>query len=138
MKKIEFVNARDIAFRKVSNFAPESFLKLLSDEEHKTEVKTHFPGGGDRLYLIEVKEVPDAQATHDAHEKDEIFCVLEGEMHFGSRICAAGDSISILGGTLYTFRTGPKGCRYLKFTGTADYSFITRDQYRDRNPAIEN
>jgi len=133
MKKIEFVHSKDIGFRKVSDFAPETFLELLSKEERETEVRTHFPGGDGRLFLMEIKDVPNTQATHHAHEKDEIFFVLEGEMHFGSRICSAGDSMHILGGTLYAFRTGPTGCRYLKFTGTADNSFITKDQCQNKN-----
>ena len=135
MKRIEFSHGKDIASRTVSDFAPESFLSVLSKEEQATEVKTHFPGGEDRLFLIEVKEVPNAQATLHAHEKDEIFFVLDGEMHFGNRRCSAGDSIHIMAGTLYTFRTGPSGCRYLKFTGSADNSFITKDKYQDKYPS---
>lgn len=134
MKSIEFAFAKDIASRKVSDFAPASFLQVLNKEERETEVKTHFPGGADRLFLMEVKEVPNMQSTLHAHEKDEIFFVLDGELHFGNRICSAGDSISILGGTLYTFTTGPHGCRYLKFTGAADSSFITKDRYQAKDP----
>lgn len=129
MKRIEFVHAQAIPLRKVADFAPESFLNILSAEERETEVRTHFPGGADRLFLLEVKDVPNMQSTHHAHEKDEIFFILEGEMHFGNRVCAAGDSIQILAGTLYTFRTGPSGCRYLKFTATADSSFITKERF---------
>jgi len=129
MKKIEFGH-KETAFRKVSDFAPATFLDTLSKEERETEVRTHFPGGDDRLFLMEIKDVPNMQSTHHAHEKDEIFFVLEGEMHFGNRVCSAGDSIHIVGGTLYTFKIGPAGCRYLKFTGTADNSFITKDRYR--------
>lgn len=132
MKKIEFSHSRNIAFRRVADFAPDSFLGILSEEERQTEVRTHFPGTQDRLFLMEIKDVPNTQSTHHAHERDEIFFILEGEMHFGSRVCSAGDSVQILGGTLYTFRTGPEGCRYLKFTATADNSFIPRDQLQDR------
>ncbi len=134
MKNIQFAFSKDIICRKVADFAPAGFLKLLSTEESETEVKTHFPGGEHRLFLMEVKDVPNAQATLHAHEKDEIFFILEGELHFGNRICSAGDSVSILAGTFYTFRTGPDGCRYLKFTGAADNSFITKDQYQANAP----
>lgn len=136
MKRIEFAHSKDIAPRTVSDFAPASFLSLLSKEEQQTQVKTHFPGGEGRLFLMEIQDVPNAQATLHAHEKDEIFFVLEGEMHFGSRICSAGDSISILAGTLYTFRAGPNGCRYLKFTAAADNSFVTKEQYQERPAAF--
>lgn len=129
MKKIEFVHARDVAFRKVADFAPQSFLETLSKDDQETEVRTHFAGAADRLFLMEIKEVPNAQTVLHAHEKDEIFFVLEGEMRFGQRTCVAGDSVHICGGTLYTFRAGPNGCRYLKFTGSADHSFIPKDHY---------
>lgn len=138
MKKIEFVHSKDLTFRKVSDFVPESFLKLLSPGDRTAEVKTHFPGSEDRLFLIEVKEIPNAQAAHHAHEKEEIFFVLEGEMHFGNRICSTGDSINILGGTLYTFKAGPNGCRYLKFTGTADSSYISKEQYQANQPGTDH
>lgn len=129
MKKIEFFHAKDEPFRKVVDFAPESFLCVLNAAERQTEVKTHFSGGAEQPLLMEIKDVPDMQATHHAHEKNEIFFVLEGELHFGNHVCTAGDSISILAHTLYTFRTGSTGCRYLKFTGAADNSFITKDRF---------
>ena len=133
MKKIEFFHAKDLPFRKVADFAPAGFLNALSEAERQTEVKTHFSGSADQPFLMEIKDVPNMQATHHAHEKNEIFFVLEGELHFGQHICVAGDSISILANTLYTFRTGPAGCRYLKFTGEADNSFIMKDRYQAMN-----
>jgi len=133
MKAVEFVHSKDVAFRKVSEFAPQEFLDLLSRDDHETEVGFHFRGSEDRLCLIELKEIPNARAAHHAHEKDEIFFILEGQLIFGNRVCSAGDSISILGGTVYTFTTGPSGCRYLKFTGSADDSYITKARHQQKD-----
>jgi len=131
MKTVEFFHTKDAAFRKVSDFAPPGFLEVLSTDDREAQVKTHFKGSDDCLSLIEIKEIPFAKGALHAHEKDEIFHVLEGELRFGNRVCAAGDSICILGGTLYSFTAGSAGCRYLKFTGSADSSFISRDRYRE-------
>ncbi len=128
MKKIEFFHSAARAFRKVSAFAPQSFLDLMTDSDKQTEVKTHFAGDEAKLALMEIKETPNGYATLHSHEKEEIFHVLEGELHFGNHICAAGDSINIAAHTQYTFKTGPDGCRYLKFTASADHSFIVAAQ----------
>jgi quercetin dioxygenase-like cupin family protein len=133
MKAVEFVHSEDIAFRTVSSFASEEFLRLLSKDDREAQVKVHFQGSEDRLSLLEIKEIPNAKGALHAHEKDEIFYVVEGELLFGNRVCTAGDSISILAGTLYGFSAGPNGCRYLKFTGVADKSFIPADRYKQRS-----
>lgn len=124
MNKIEFFRARDSDFRTVGNFAPDSFLNAMTDSDKLTQVKTHFSGDESRLALMEIVEVANAQATLHSHEKEEIFHVLEGELQFGNRICSAGDSINIVSGVQYTFKAGPSGCRYLKFTASADHSFV--------------
>jgi mannose-6-phosphate isomerase-like protein (cupin superfamily) len=124
MKTIEFFHAEGKPFRTVSAFAPASVLELMTDSDKHTEVKTHFPGNEAKLALMEIREAPNGQATLHSHTQEEIFHVLEGELHFGHRVCVAGDSIDIAAATPYTFRTGPQGCRYLKFTAAADPSFI--------------
>ena len=122
MKKIEFFKSRENTFRKVSEFAPPAFLEKLSESDRETEVKTHFSGENGCLALMELQEIPNAEAVLHYHDKEEIFFVLDGEMHFGNRIFRAGDSIRIDAGVQYKFRTGPNGLRYLKFTATADHS----------------
>jgi hypothetical protein len=91
---------------------PKSFLDALSKSDGEAQVKIHYQDGENRLSLIEIKEIPNAKGVFHTH--------------------AAGDSISILGGTLYSFSAGPSGCRYLKFNDSADTSFITKDQYQQR------
>jgi quercetin dioxygenase-like cupin family protein len=127
MKTVEFFHDQHVSFCTVKDFAPPNFLAVLNKDDHETQVRAHFAGGDDKLYLMEIKEIPSAKGTLHAHEEDEIFYVAEGEMHFGHRVCRAGDSISIQANTLYAFKAGPQGCRCLKFTAGVDPSFITKD-----------
>lgn len=128
MKMIEFFHSKDAPFRTVSAFAPENMLDAMTDSDKHTKVKTHFPGNEAKLSLMEINETPNGQATLHSHAQEEIFYVLEGEMRFGQHVCKAGDSINIAANTQYTFKTGPEGCRYLKFTASADHSFIVANK----------
>ena len=53
--------------------------------------------------------------------------MVEGELHFGRRVCGPGSSFFIPGNTLYGFRAGPQGCRYLNFRAQADSTYFTKD-----------
>lgn len=120
MKNIEFFKTDETPFRKVSDFAPIDFVKTLSETDAQTEIKKHFSGDDGKLALMEIKEVSDAESVLHYHDESEIFFVLEGDMYFGNRKCSEGDSIYIAAGTQYKFKTGPNGCRYLKFNAQAD------------------
>ncbi len=122
MSDIEFFKASEHAFRRVRDFAPLEFLESLSDTDADAEVKTHFPGDQDKLALLEIREVPHGESVLHYHNESEIFYVVEGELHFGRRVCVAGDSVHIAAGTRYKFKVGPNGVRYLKFTAVADSS----------------
>ena len=75
MKAVEFMHSKDLSFRKVSDFASQEFLNLLSKDDREAQVKVHFQGSEDRLSLLEIKEIPNAKGTLHAHDKDEIFFV---------------------------------------------------------------
>ena len=123
MKRIEIFHAQPVPYRVVRNFAPQSFLDAMTESDHQTQIKTHFPGTDNKLSLLEIVEIPHAKSTVHSHEQDEIFYIVSGELNFGNQVCAAGDSIRILADTVYTFTAGDTGCRYVKFTATADHSF---------------
>ena len=55
--------------------------------------------------------------------------ILEGEIIFGNRSFGPGSTISIPGNTLYGFRAGPEGLRFLNFRPRADTTFITKEQF---------
>jgi quercetin dioxygenase-like cupin family protein len=84
-------------------------------------------GGPGKLQLFEIQLEPGLEVTTHAHADDEIVFVVDGELHFGRRVCGAGSSFFIPGGTLYGFRAGPEGCRYLNFRAQADSTFFSKE-----------
>ena len=120
--KFQHSKHSDLSFSRVKDFVPQEFLNLLSESDREAQIAMHFTGQGG-LALMEIIEDPNGSATLHSHDQEEIFYVLEGELLFGKRVCKAGDSINIKAGTQYTFKTGAQGCRYLKFTASADNSF---------------
>jgi hypothetical protein len=53
--------------------------------------------------------------------------VIEGEMHFGNRVCTPGTTVYIPGRSLYAWSAGPDGLRFLNFRGGGDYTYITKE-----------
>ena len=47
----------------------------------------------------------------------------------GRRVCGGGSSFFIPGNTLYGFRAGSAGCRYLNFRARADTTFFTKEDF---------
>ena len=86
----------------------------------KGESRFHHPGSPDELQLFEVVFPPDTEITPHAHDEDEIVYVLEGELHLGARVLTPGMSVYIPGRTLYGFRAGPEGLRFLNFRPRED------------------
>ena len=83
-----------------------------------------------RLQLFEIRLEPGLEIGTHAHADDEIVAVVEGELHVGRRVCGAGSSIFIPGNTLYGFRAGPDGCRYLNFRAEADSTYLHEGRHR--------
>jgi hypothetical protein len=79
--------------------------------------------------MFEVRIPPDTVVEPHAHRSDEIIYVLSGELRLGARVVAPGDSVYIGGMTLYGFRTGHEGVRFLDFRATKDASVIWKDEY---------
>ena len=63
-----------------------------------------------------------------AHHEDEIVFVLEGEMHFGNRVLHPGECAMIPKFTLYSFRAGPEGLRFLNIRPRANGVYISKDE----------
>jgi len=82
-----------------------------------------FTGSDDEPQLFEVFLPPNYVVEPHAHSRDEIVSVIEGELDFGSRKLTAGGAVSVPANTLYGFRVGPDGARFLNFRsrGGADY-----------------
>jgi hypothetical protein len=50
--------------------------------------------------------------------------VVEGELRFGNRVVHTGSSVFIPATTLYEFRAGDAGARYLNFRPREDNSYL--------------
>jgi quercetin dioxygenase-like cupin family protein len=72
-------------------------------------------GGPSELELFEIRLNPNHENESHAHVEDEILYVLEGSLIFGRRELRAGSAVLIPGSTLYSFKTGENGARFLNF-----------------------
>ena len=86
-------------------------------------------GAPGKLQLFDLRLEPGLEISTHAHADDEIIAVMEGELHFVRRVCGAGSSFFIPGNTLYGFRAGSEGCRYLNFRASADTTFFTKEDF---------
>ena len=108
---------------------PEGPLRdKFSDGDLNNEVRMYHPGGPDTIQMIEMKVHPNEGPYPHAHAEDEIIYVLEGELHFGRRVLTTGCSVFIPGYTLYSFRAGPNGARFLNTRPRADATYITKEE----------
>lgn len=94
--------------------------------------------GGDRLLhpgvgspqLFEARIAPDEEISLHAHAEDEIIYILEGELQIGRKRLGPGASVFVAGNTLYGFRSGAAGVRFLNFRARGNTSFITEEEFR--------
>jgi hypothetical protein len=96
------------------------------------QVRYYFPGTEDTPALIEVNASPEKPSIPHAHYEHEIVYILEGSLILGRRVCGPGTAIHVPAETLYCFRVGPDGVRYLNFRPRADNSSISRDELMAR------
>ena len=124
---MRFFDPSAAEFMKPVDVYPDSLKARLTDAEvTDTSVRLHhgLPG---RLQLFEIQLEPGLEITTHAHADDEIIAVVEGELQVGRRVCGPGTSIFVPGNTLYGFRAGPEGCRYLNFRAQADSTYFSKD-----------
>ena len=127
MAAIRFFDPAETAFMKAADVYPDALKRRLTGAEVAgTSVRLH-QGVPGKLQLFEIRLEPNLQISTHAHADDEIVAVVEGELHVGRRVCGPGSSFFIPGNTLYGFRAGPQGCRYLNFRAEADSTYFTKD-----------
>jgi uncharacterized cupin superfamily protein len=76
-----------------------------------------------------VRVKPGGRTQAHAHAESEIIYVLSGDIEFGNRSFPAGSAINVPGNTLYSFRAGPNGLRFLNFRGRRDFTFISKADF---------
>jgi quercetin dioxygenase-like cupin family protein len=134
MARIKFSTA-DGPFRRIGDIAPAELAAKLSEGELAGETRSHHPGSEDRLQMFEVRAPAGASFNPHSHDEDEIILVVEGELHAGSHVLAAGESMYVPGGTVYAFRAGPEGLRFFNFRPRIDVTYRTPAETRGAAPA---
>jgi uncharacterized cupin superfamily protein len=127
MPAIRFFDPAETEFMKPVDVYPDSLKeRLTAAEVADTSIRLHhgLPG---KLQLFEIFLEPGLEISTHAHADDEIVVVTEGELQIGRRVCGPGSSFFIPGDTLYGFRAGTEGCRYLNFRAQADSTYFSKD-----------
>jgi quercetin dioxygenase-like cupin family protein len=119
-----FIRARDRRDRDRSNPAGPS-----DEEIDGTSIRFHHPGAADQPQLFEVRVDPGVEVSTHAHGEDEIIAVIEGELRLGAKVCRAGSSIFVEGRTLYGFKAGPEGARFLNFRPRVDHNYWNKQAF---------
>ena len=122
MAKIEFRRVDDLPYHRSKDVVPPELAAKLSGDELESRSRVHFPGDDERPQLFEVVAIPNAVFNAHAHDIDEIILVVDGELHAGSQVLHAGESMFVPGGTVYAFRAGPDGLRFFNFRPHADHT----------------
>ena len=129
MAKIEFRMLEDTPAFVLRDRIPAGPLRdHIGESELDNSVRMYFPGGSEQLQMFEAILEPNCGPDPHAHHEAEIVFVLEGEMHFGRRVLTPGSSAFIPAYTLYSFRAGPEGLRFLNFRARANGVFISKDE----------
>ena len=132
MAKITFVHPEEQKFIRTADLLLEERYARIraaaSESEQSGAVWFRHPGSDSELQLFEVRLGPNYIAAPHAHASDEIMVVVDGEMWFGAQRCGPGTSVSIPGNTLYGFKAGPNGARFMNFRPRRDETYITRDE----------
>ena len=102
---------------------------LEASEETMSAARFLHPGNDNELQVFEVRLRPDAEAAPHAHVNDEVILVTEGSITLGARAITPGWSVYIPAETLYGFKAGSEGARFLNFRATKDLSFITKEKF---------
>jgi quercetin dioxygenase-like cupin family protein len=129
MATVRIVEADSIAWQPVHEAVAPEVAARMSRAERDADVRIMHPGRDGELQLFEAHIAAGEEVSLHAHAADEIIYILAGELQIGRKHLGAGASVFIAGNTLYGFRAGPDGVRFLNFRGQANTSFITRDEF---------
>lgn len=124
-----------ISSREAARRFTDDVQASLTDAELGSAARHHHPGDDAHPQMFEVAMQPDQLIPAHAHECDEIILVLEGELLLGRQVLTAGASVFVPAGTLYSFRSGPAGLRFMNFRPRNDLSYITKPQFMERRSA---
>lgn len=112
-----------LTWRKIGDIPMGWMRDHIDPTELEGYLGFHETGDADVMQLMEMRLNPSTLIAPHSHGDDEIFYVVEGTLHWGEKTVAAGGSLYIPAGTVYSFRTGHAPARLLNFRARADHSF---------------
>ena len=112
-----------LSWRKIGDIPLGWMREHIDPTEQEGHLCFHEAGGEGAMQLMEMRLNPHTVIAPHSHDDDEIFYVAEGSLHWGDKALAAGGSLFIPAGTVYSFTTGDAPARLLNFRGRADHSF---------------
>jgi hypothetical protein len=139
MGQIRVVQADDAPWKAFDGGGRDEHRRWVDASEFDPRGTMRLPhdGADGTMYLHEARIPPDTEVRPHAHRTAEIIYVLEGELVFGAHVLGPGASVHITGMTLYGFRSGPEGVRFLNFRAGEDRSFITRRRFLEERAALD-
>ena len=131
MGQLKVVIADSVAWQTVADAVAPAVAARMSTAEREADVRILHAGGDNGLQLFEARIAANAEISLHAHAEDEIIYILEGELLIGRQRLGPGASVFVAGNTLYGFRSGTNGLRFLNFRGRGNTSFITHQEFLD-------
>jgi len=117
-----------LQWRRIGDIPMGSMRDSIDPTELEGSLCFHEPGSDRSMQLMEMRLLPKTLIAPHSHDNDEIFYVAAGSLHWCDKTLAAGGSLYIPAGTVYSFRTGDEPAVLLNFRASADHSF---------NPALD-
>ena len=114
MATIRFMRRSSVEFGRPSTQTPD------------IERGFYFEGSDTEPQLYEVFLPPNYVSQSHAHSQDEIVFVIDGELDFGSGKMMPGDAVSVPANTLFGFRVGTEGARFLNYRTRRGRTFRPR------------
>jgi quercetin dioxygenase-like cupin family protein len=139
MATIQFMHERDATYVRVKDLVSgtdgvdRGNSPVPEEEQLGLETRYYFPGDDETPQLFEVRCEPGTAVQPHSHVTDEIVYVLEGDIVFGARNYPSGSAVLVPRDTLYSFRAGPNGLRFLNFRGSADFTYLDRHDHAVRH-----
>jgi mannose-6-phosphate isomerase-like protein (cupin superfamily) len=112
-----------LTWRKMGDIPMGWMRKHIDPTELEGELSFHEGGDAVTMQLMEMRLNPHTLIAPHSHDEDEIYVVIAGSLHWEDKTLAAGGSLYIPAGTIYSFRTGSGPARLLNFRARADHSF---------------
>jgi quercetin dioxygenase-like cupin family protein len=133
MSKIVLRSVEDVPFVSVAGALESGTIADgggTSTESIATQdIRVLFEGNDDEMQVVEVRCTAEKPTVPHAHRGDEVVYILEGELIVGKRTMGPGSAIFVPANTMYAFKVGPNGVRYLNMRPTRDDSYIPKDEF---------